>query len=259
MHWLYNIAIRAYLLSIRFSSYFNPKARKWIEGRRDVFDKLNQIPDDNRPLAWFHCASLGEFEQGRPVIEAFRTHYPHYRILLTFFSPSGYEIRKNYKQADVVCYLPADTPGNASRFVERINASLVVFVKYEYWHNFIHQITRRQMPFYVLSANFRNDQYFFRWWGKWFLKNMKKTTHFFVQHQDSALLLQHHNIKHVTITGDTRLDRVMAIANEEISLPIIEKFVAGHKVLVAGSTWPPDEKLLARLIMEVSQPIKLII
>ncbi len=259
MRWLYNIAIIIYLSGIRVFSLFNSKARKWIAGRRQIFDFLGKIPSDGRPVAWFHCSSLGEFEQGRPVFEAFHTQNPRFRILLTFFSPSGYDVKKNYEVADFVCYMPPDTPRNARRFIEILNPSLVMFVKYEYWHNYISEITRRTIPFYVLSANFRRDQYFFRWWGKWFLKNLKQTTLFFVQTQNSAELLQSHGINQVLVTGDTRFDRVLAVARQHVSFPVIEKFVKDQLVMVAGSTWLPDEEMLARLAQKSEVPLKLII
>lgn len=209
---------------------------------------------------WFHCASLGEFEQGRPVIEELRKRNPGYFILLTFFSPSGFEIRKNYEYADHVCYLPADTPTNAKRFVDAVNPALVVFVKYEYWHNIMHEITRRDVPLYVMSAIFRPSQYFFRWYGKRFAKNLAQVTHFFVQNQQSADLLITHGISQVTVAGDTRFDRVAKIAAEMVSFPLIEKFVGNsNEIIVAGSTWHPDEVLLAKLMDEYPGQYKLII
>ena len=181
MHLLYNLGIRIFLLAVHVASLFNTKARKWINGRKNIFDDIRHFSDGQKPVAWFHCASLGEFEQGRPVIEAFRLKYPQYRILLTFFSPSGFEVRKNYTHTDHICYLPADTPGNARRFVEIVNPAFVVFVKYEYWLNYINEITVRNIPMYILSATFRTDQFFFKWYGKWSLKSLKKITRFFVQ------------------------------------------------------------------------------
>jgi 3-deoxy-D-manno-octulosonic-acid transferase len=260
MQIIYNGLIRLYLLGVWLAAFFKPKARQWLTGRKHVFRGLESFSKAKGEVIWLHCASLGEFEQGRPLIEAFKKGHPHYRILLTFFSPSGYEIRKNYALADHVCYLPADTPSNARRFLELVNPAKVIFVKYEYWHNYISQITGRNIPFYILSANFRPDQYFFRWYGKWFLENLKKTNRFFVQSENSAELLVSHGITQVTVTGDTRFDRVASIAAEPVSLPLISRFVeeALH-VMVAGSTWPADEVIIARFFRMYKGSFKLII
>jgi 3-deoxy-D-manno-octulosonic-acid transferase len=260
MRLLYNISIGLYLTAVRLAAWFNPKAKQWLQGRKNLFSDLKSFYSDTKPVVWFHCASLGEFEQGRPVIEAFRAQHPEFRILLTFFSPSGYEVRKNYEHADYVCYLPADTPSKTKRFVELVNPALVVFVKYEYWHNIMHEINRREVPFYVMSAIFRPSQYFFKWYGKRFLKNLAQVKHYFVQDQSSADLLINHGITQVSVTGDTRFDRVAKIASEIITLPMIEGFVDGHKeVIVAGSTWHPDEVLLAKLFDDNPGKYKLII
>ncbi|NLN95110.1 MAG: 3-deoxy-D-manno-octulosonic acid transferase [Bacteroidales bacterium] len=260
MHLLYNLGIRIFLLAVHVASLFNTKARKWINGRKNIFDDIRHFSDGQKPVAWFHCASLGEFEQGRPVIEAFRLKYPQYRILLTFFSPSGFEVRKNYTHTDHICYLPADTPGNARRFVEIVNPAFVVFVKYEYWLNYINEITVRNIPMYILSATFRTDQFFFKWYGKWSLKSLKKITRFFVQTEESAKLLEKHGISQITVTGDTRFDRVSTIAREATSLPVIEQFTESQKIMiVAGSTWQPDELLLSKLLNEFPEKFKLII
>ncbi|MGB4204716.1 MAG: glycosyltransferase N-terminal domain-containing protein [Bacteroidales bacterium] len=260
MQLLYNIGIRIFLLAVHIASLFNTKARKWINGRKNIFDDIRHFSDGQKPVAWFHCASLGEFEQGRPVIEAFMQKHPQYRILLTFFSPSGFEVRKNYTHADHICYLPADTPENASRFVETVNPAFVVFVKYEYWLNYINEITGRNIPMYILSATFRTDQFFFKWYGKWSLQSLKKITRFFVQTEESAKLLEKHGISQTTVTGDTRFDRVSTIAQEAASLPVIEQFAEGQEIMiVAGSTWQPDELLLSKLLKEFPDKFKLII
>ncbi len=260
MQLLYNLGIRIFLLAVHVASLFNTKARKWINGRKNIFDDIRHFSDGPKPVAWFHCASLGEFEQGRPVIEAFRLKHPQYRILLTFFSPSGFEVRKNYTHADHICYLPADTPENARRFVEIVNPDFVVFVKYEYWLNYINKITGRNIPMYILSATFRTDQFFFKWYGKWSLKSLKKITRFFVQTKESAKLLEKHGISQITVTGDTRFDRVSTIAREAASLPVIEQFSESQKIMiVAGSTWQPDELLLSKLLNEFPEKFKLII
>ena len=260
MRLVYDIGIRLYVFAVHLAAWFRPKARLWIQGRKNLFDELRTFVAEKQPTAWFHCASLGEFEQGRPVIEAFKKQHPQYRILLTFFSPSGFEVRKNYEYADHVCYLPADTTRNARRFVEMLNPALVVFVKYEYWHNFMHEITRREIPLYIMSAIFRPSQYFFKWYGMRFLKNLDQITHFFVQNQHSADLLIDHGITQVSVTGDTRFDRVAAIASEKVSFPLIEAFASEHKnIIVAGSTWPADEALLAKLLAGNPGKYKLVI
>jgi 3-deoxy-D-manno-octulosonic-acid transferase len=260
MRLAYNISIFFYIVAVRLASLLSPKAALWVKGRQKYFSSLAQFSSEPGPVIWFHCASLGEFEQGRPVIEAFKKQHPQYRILLTFFSPSGFEVRKNYEHADHVCYLPADTPDNAKRFVEMARPALVVFVKYEYWHNIMHEITTREIPLYIMSAIFRPSQYFFKWYGKRFLKNLDQITHFFVQNQNSADLLVDHGITQVSVTGDTRFDRVAKIAQESISFPLVEAFVGGNKeIILAGSTWPADEILLAKLYKSNPGKYKLII
>jgi len=260
MRLLYNIGIFLYLLAVHVASWFDPKARKWLRGRKHLHKNFSGFKPGNKPVAWFHSASLGEFEQGRPAIEEFRKRNPGHFILLTFFSPSGFEIKQNYEQADYVCYLPADTPSGAKRFVDAVNPALVVFVKYEYWHNIMHEITRRAVPLYVMSAVFRPAQYFFKWYGRRFVKNLAQITHFFVQNHESADLLKAHGILQVTIAGDTRFDRVARIAAERVSLPLIEKFIeASREIIVAGSTWYPDEVLLAKLLIDHPDKYKLII
>lgn len=260
MRLLYNISIHFYLFTMHVVALFKPKARLWINGRKNLFSELKVFAKNNQPTAWFHCASLGEFEQGRPLIEAFRDKHPDYRILLTFYSPSGFEVRKKYEFADYVCYLPADTRANAKRFVKLVEPDLVVFVKYEYWHNIMHEVIKRNIPLFALSANFRPGQYFFSWYGRRFLKNLKQITHFFVQNQNSAGLLISNGITQVTVTGDTRFDRVKKIAEESVSLPLIEKFIKGRKdIIVAGSTWQADEILLVKLFNDNPGKYKLII
>jgi 3-deoxy-D-manno-octulosonic-acid transferase len=192
---------------------------------------------------WVHAASLGEFEQGRPLIERIRAEHPHLKILLTFFSPSGYEVRKNYEGADVICYLPFDTPLNARRFVRMANVKMAFFIKYEFWRNYIAALHRNDIPVYSVSSIFRPDQIFFRWYGKGYAKCLRRITHFFVQNDASIELLKTLGITAVTKTGDTRFDRVLDIMNQAKDLPIVEAFAKGKKVLIAGSSWAPDEDL----------------
>lgn len=247
---LYNIAIFVYGLLIRMAAPFHKKAKLWVRGRRNLMQKLEAVKSDEKPYIWFHCASLGEFEQGRPLIEAIKELYPQYKILLTFFSPSGYEVRKNYPQADVVLYLPPDTKRNAIRFLETVRPEKVFFVKYEFWYHYINQIKKRNIPLYLVSGIFRKNQQFFANtpWGKWYRKMLKGFSQFFVQDTESLQLLQSIGITKCTISGDTRFDRVAAIAACSQNIPIVDNFVGDSPVLVAGSTWHPDEELIAQYI-----------
>ena len=214
-----------------------------IKGQHETFDKLRREIDPTQQYVWVHAASLGEFEQGRPLIERIHAEHPHLKILLTFFSPSGYEVRKNYEGADVICYLPFDTPLNARRFVRLANVKMAFFVKYEFWPNYIGALYRNDIPVYSVSSIFRPDQIFFRWYGKSYAKCLHKITHFFVQNDASIDLLKQLGITAVTKTGDTRFDRVLDIMNQAKELPIVEAFAKGKKVLIAGSSWAPDEDL----------------
>jgi 3-deoxy-D-manno-octulosonic-acid transferase len=233
--------------------------RSAVSGQRSA-GRNQPIADCRLPtVAWFHCASLGEFEQGRPVIEAFRKTHPEWKIVLTFFSPSGYEIRKNYEGADHIFYLPLDTPSNAKKFVRLVQPSLVVFVKYEFWFRYLDVLNREKIPVYVISAIFRPEQHFFRWYGGWAKKQLKKVTGFFVQDEASAALLRAKGIGQVTVSGDTRFDRVAAIAENAKSFPLVEKFAGNSPVFVAGSTWPADEELILKVIEEMGDRIKFII
>jgi 3-deoxy-D-manno-octulosonic-acid transferase len=214
-----------------------------IKGQHETFDKLRREIDPTQQYVWVHAASLGEFEQGRPLIERIHAEHPHLKILLTFFSPSGYEVRKNYEGADVICYLPFDTPLNARRFVRLANVKMAFFVKYEFWPNYIGALYSNDIPVYSVSSIFRPDQIFFRWYGKSYAKCLHKITHFFVQNDASIDLLKGLDITAVTKTGDTRFDRVLDIMNQAKELPIVEAFAKGKKVLIAGSSWAPDEDL----------------
>ncbi|MCD4730828.1 MAG: 3-deoxy-D-manno-octulosonic acid transferase [Bacteroidales bacterium] len=258
MHFLYNIGIYLYYISISFSSIFNKKAEKWIKGRKKIFDQQEQNIDPSQKIIWFHSASLGEFEQGRPVIESFHKKYPDYKILLTFFSPSGYEIRKDYEQADYVFYLPIDLKKNAKKFIQIVNPNIVVFIKYEFWFNYINELNKNNIPIFIVSAIFRKKQHFFRWYGKWFRLMLEKITYLFVQNHSSFELLKSIHIKRVIISGDTRFDRVYSIAQQTKTFSLVQKFAGQHKVLLAGSTWPPDESLINQLFSE-RQLFKLII
>ena len=264
MIYLYNIGIYLYLFGIRIVSLFNEKARKWVEGRKDIFVHLeaafgNSVSEAKNRIAWFHCASLGEFEQGRPVIEEFRTRFQDYKILLTFFSPSGYGVRKNYENADYVFYLPIDTKKNAERFVNLVRPDIAFFVKYEYWYNYLRILEKTKVPIYFFSAIFRPDQYFFKWYGTWFRKQLKLVKWFFLQDEESAQLLEKTGIHSFSVTGDTRFDRVNTVINHVHKFPLIEKFIGNSKIVVAGSTWPEDEEILVQYITDGNERVKYII
>ncbi len=246
MPFLYTIIIRLYRLLIGAAAPFNAKAALWVRGRRTVFRQLEDDLRDRPRVIWFHAASLGEFEQGRPVMEAFRQRHPGIRILLTFFSPSGYEVRKDYPGADHIHYLPIDTPENARRFVQLVNPVAAVFIKYEFWFNYLDQLHRKGIPTYTISAIFRPGQHFFRPWGGWALRQLRKVTLFFVQNEASGRLLREAGIDNFVVSGDTRFDRVMQIAAQKKDFPLIAGFAAGAQVVLAGSSWPPEERLVLR-------------
>lgn len=239
---LYNAGIRLYFLAIYLVSFFNIKAKHWISGRKE------QNLVKSGPSAWFHFASLGEFEQGRPVLEQMRVLSPELKIIVTFFSPSGYEIRKNTPLADHVYYLPLDTAKNARHFIDTIQPTVAIFTKYEYWYCFYKELNNRNIPLYIISGIFRPGQIFFRWYGGLHRRMLSFVTHFFVQDERSKQLLQSIGIANSTISGDTRFDRVWANAQQPKALPLISQFKGDHNLFVAGSTWPPDEQLLANLI-----------
>lgn len=250
MNALYTISILIYSFLIKLAAPFNPKASQISKGRSRVFSYLQSALTHERPIIWVHCASLGEFEQGRPVIEAIRQQFPDYQILLTFFSPSGYEIRKNYPLADYISYLPADTPENARKFIGMVRPELVFFVKYEFWHNYILEFKKQNIPLYLFSAIFRENQLFFKksWWAKWYRQMLFGFSHFFVQDDRSVELLAQIGVRNVTKAGDTRFDRVAEIARNGKGIVLVEKFKGNSQLVVAGSTWKPDEELLAEYI-----------
>jgi 3-deoxy-D-manno-octulosonic-acid transferase len=250
---LYNISVILYASAIRLAARFNPKARQWVKGRKNLFEEIGSAvasDPERKKVAWFHCASLGEFEQGRPVLEAFRSARPEYRIVLTFFSPSGYEVRKNYPGADHVFYLPADTAGNARKFIRLLSPDIVFFIKYEYWYNFLAQLKQDNIPVYMVSAIFRPSQPFFRWYGGWFRRQLENLSWFFVQDRDSESLLHSIGITRVSVSGDTRFDRVQDIAEQNRAVEWMDEFSKGEKVFLAGSTWPEDEKMILPYILE---------
>lgn len=248
MRVLYSLGIFFYGIGIRVASLWSSKARLWLKGRENFFEKLEAaIKNNPRPnpiLYWFHCASLGEFEQGRPLIEHIKAEQPNHRILLTFFSPSGYEVRKNYAGADIVAYLPLDTRSNAERFLDIVRPERIVFVKYEFWLNLLAEIRKRQHVHYLVSAVFRSDQIFFKGHGGIFREALKGYSHIFTQDKKSGELLETIGITNVTVAGDTRFDRVTEIAAGAKDIPAAAAFTKGNRMLVAGSTWKADEELL---------------
>src|SRR5688500_16902474 len=241
------------------ASLWNRKAKLWLEGRKNIFERLNSAhPTPDSRLIWMHCSSLGEFEQGRPILEKLKSRYRDVKILLTFFSPSGYEIRKNYKGADYVFYLPIDSAGNAKRFFDIVNPGLVLFVKYEYWYYYLQECKKRNIPLLMISAIFRKNQPFFKWYGAFHRKMLGCMKQFFLQDETSKKLLQSLQINNLTVSGDTRFDRVSEIAESAEQLPIIEQFCENKNVIVAGSTWPEDESIIKKAINS-DNSLKLII
>ena len=243
---MYNLIMYLMQMGIAIAAMFNEKARELHRGQHEALRVLKENIDPAAEYVWFHAASLGEFEQGRPLMERLRAEFPSYKILLTFFSPSGYEVRKDYKGADIVCYMPVDTPSNARRFVELAHPKMAFFIKYEFWYNFLAELRKRQTPTFSVSSIFRADQIFFRWYGAGYRKVLSCITFFFVQNAESKELLARLGYDNVAVTGDTRFDRVLQIRRQAKQLPVIEAFTRGFKVFVAGSSWPPDEDIFIR-------------
>lgn len=253
---IYTFFLYLYKLGIRIASLANPKAALWIKGRKEIFETIRKkmltvaptLPGQP-PVIWMHCASLGEFEQGRPLLEQVRRSHPSAKIILTFFSPSGYEVRKNYEGADAVFYLPMDSPANAKRFIDAIQPSLVLWVKYEYWFHYLSELKRRAIPLLLVSGIFRESQPFFKWYGGLWKEMLYCFTHFFVQNEASVQLLAGLGIKeNVSLSGDTRFDRVISIASQATSVLYVDSFCKEDRVLVAGSTWDEDEVELLHYI-----------
>ncbi|MBQ8657403.1 MAG: 3-deoxy-D-manno-octulosonic acid transferase [Prevotella sp.] len=273
---MYNLIIYLYQLGVAIASLFNEKVRKMWRGERDAVRVLREQVDPQAKYVWFHAASLGEFEQGRPLMEQLRREHPEYKILLTFFSPSGYEVRKNYEGADIICYLPLDTITNARRFLRTVRPVMAFFIKYEFWYNYLHILKHRGVPVYSVSSIFRPSQVFFRWYGRQYGRVLKCFTHFYVQNDVSRELLASIGITDVTVVGDTRFDRVLQIKEQARQLPIVEEFLAAPlsspkgdtnvqgaakasprgglegaaPCFVAGSSWPPDEEIFIRYFKE---------
>ena len=259
MSYIYSICIHVYGILIALVSLFNDKASLMYKGQCRTFALLRDKLDPTARYVWFHAASLGEFEQGRPVIEQLKKEQTDVKIILTFFSPSGYEVRKNYAGADIVCYLPLDTPRSARRFVKLIKPAQAIFIKYEFWPNYLLALQAHQVPTYSISAIFRPNQVFFQWYGTWYKKLLKTFKHIFVQDEVSLKLLAENGISNATVAGDSRFDRVVDLVGQAKSIPLVEAFVKdAQKVIVAGSTWPKDEELLVRYLKEHTD-VKLIL
>ncbi|MFI3323606.1 MAG: glycosyltransferase N-terminal domain-containing protein [Rikenellaceae bacterium] len=256
--WLYNIIVLLYSLMVRIASMWMPKAKLWSEGRKNIFERMAQAisPDDR--IVWIHVASLGEFEQGRPLLERIREEHPEYKILLTFFSPSGYEVQKNYAGADYIFYLPIDTPRNARRFLDVAHPEIVIFVKYEFWLNMLYELHRRNIKSYIVSAIFRPGSIFFRNYGQMWRRALKSFEVLFIQNQESKELLHTLGFDNVVIAGDTRFDRVAQIAQGVKENPIIARFKGESQLFIAGSTWPADELLLGELV-KANEDLKFVI
>ena len=258
MRALYTLGILLYSIALNIVSIFNVKANLWVKGRKGLLNKIKQeVKGDN--IIWIHAASVGEFEQARPLIERIKRETPSNKILITFFSPSGYELRKNYELADYTYYLPIDTKANAKDILDIVKPNMAFFVKYEFWFNFIREINNRKIPLFLVSGIFRPKQHFFKWYGQWFRKHLQMFNYLFVQDKTSADLLNSIGINNCSITGDTRFDRVNAITLNPKKFKCIQEFIEGSKVLLAGSTWAPGEAIILDYLKETSDNTKLII
>jgi 3-deoxy-D-manno-octulosonic-acid transferase len=256
MIFFYNLGIFIFEAFAHLVSPFNSRASLWVKGRREWHSKIEEKIKPGDRTIWIHCASLGEFEQGRPVIEAIKREMPYFKIILTFFSPSGYEIRKNYEKADCISYLPSDSPRNSERFIRIVNPEFVIFVKYEFWNNYISCLHQKNIPLYLVSGIFRPTQHFFKWYGSFFRNILRKFTHIYVQDKQSSELLADINIHNVTVAGDTRFDRVVEIAGSARIISKIEKFRGDEKLFLAGSSWKPDEEIISQYINQLPDRMK---
>lgn len=251
MTLIYNFGISVFKLGVAISAQFNNKTKLLNDGQKNWAEKLRAATNGDTGYIWIHAASLGEFEQGRPLIEYFKKRYPASKILVTFFSPSGYEVRKNYELADVVCYLPFDTAKNASLFIDIIKPSVAIFVKYEFWHYYLKVLKSEGVPTYSVSAIFRSNQLFFKWYGGWYRKMLTNFNYLFVQDTSSEALLKSIGVSNCEVAGDTRFDRVRASLDEAPEIDVVANFCGKSQVLVVGSSWPKDEELLCEYINDV--------
>ncbi len=258
MHLIYNISVASYSLAIKIAALFNPKAKEFVLGRKNIFKELKTIPQRDN-VYWFHCASLGELEQGKPVIERLKKTDPSIQVLITFFSPSGYKYGKDYEIADFVFYLPIDTQKNAKKFIELINPKKVFFIKYEFWYHYLFQLKEKNIPTFLISGVFRKKQLFFKWYGTTHREMLSCFTHFFVQNKTSKKLLNTLGFKNASITGDTRLDRVYQNSLFPKKPALIEQFVNNKKTIILGSSWPEEEKIIANFIKSTKKDYQFII
>lgn len=259
MFFIYNILVGLASGILRLVAIVNPKMKLFVKGRRDVFQKISNAISTNDKTIWFHAASLGEYEQGLPVILKLKELYPSHKIVLTFFSPSGYEVRKDNSVADVTVYLPMDSTKNAEKFIDQVHPEMVFFIKYEFWPNYLNTLYERKVPTYLISGIFRESQPFFKWYGGFYRKALRAFEHFFVQNDSSKKLLVSLGFTNVTVSGDTRFDRVVQILEQDNTLDYISKFTDGKLTIVIGSSWPSDEKLLVNYINNTSHDVKFII
>lgn len=256
---LYDLGLRCYYLAIWVASFFNSKAAQWIEGRQSAKQHILEQLDKDRPVVWVHCSSLGEFEQGRPIIEQIKRQFPTYQVLLTFFSPSGYEIRKDYDAADAVAYLPVDSRENARWLVQEVSIQLAIFVKYDLWYHYMNILQQKKIPSILVAALFRPNQFYFKWYGAFMLNKIKGLSTIYVQNTSVKAILEKQDVTQVVTAGDPRVDRVFTIRQKATKYPLIESFIGNHDVLIAGSTWTEDEAILLPLINGQSKSFKFII
>ena len=259
MFFLYNILVHFAGFLLKINAVFNPKMKLFVEGRKNIFETLKHNISTNDKTIWFHAASLGEFEQGLPVVEKIKIKFPSHKIIVTFFSPSGFEVRKNNSVADLTIYLPLDTKENAKLFLELTHPELVFFIKYEYWPNYLNELKKQKTKTYLISGILRENQVFFKWYGGFYRNCLQTFEHFFVQNESSKKLLQSLGYQNVKISGDTRFDRVVSILERDNSLGFIEEFKKNTTTIVIGSSWPKDEELLVNFINQSSENVKFII
>ena len=259
MFFLYNLFVQIASFGVKIVAFFSPKIKLFVDGRKNVFNILSSKINSNDKTIWFHAASLGEYEQGLPVIEKIKKKFPNHKIVVSFFSPSGYEVRKNNSVADAPVYLPLDTKLNAKKFIKAINPEMVFFIKYEYWPNYLNELKNANIKTYLISGIFRENQAFFKWYGGFYRNALKTFDYFFVQNENSKKLLNNLGFQNVKISGDTRFDRVVSILERDNSLDFIEQFKDHKTTIVIGSSWPKDEELLVQFINQSSDDVKFII